>query len=85
MPDTFFGWWGDMDLRPHIWDVLCRSTGGIVDVIFHEPLTVRSFSDRKTLAEECQRMVSEGHRDLRPVAARSVAATSAAARSGAAS
>lgn len=66
LPDSFFGWWGDMPLEPHIWEVLCRSRGGTVDVIFHEPLRCDAFPDRKAIAEACERMVRDGHQNGRP-------------------
>lgn len=59
LPDNFYGWWGDMGFEAHIWDVLMRSTGGQVDVIFHPPVSPLDFPDRKHLAEHCQRSVAD--------------------------
>jgi lyso-ornithine lipid O-acyltransferase len=55
----FFAWYGDMELPPHLWQMLGL---GIVtaEVIFHEPVTIDRFGSRKALAEHCWRMVSEG-------------------------
>ena len=55
----FFAWYGDMELPPHLWQMLGL---GIVtaEVIFHEPVTIDRFGTRKALAEHCWRMVSEG-------------------------
>lgn len=46
----FYGWWGDMDLGPHMLQVLSRFPQGGVRVIYHEPLSVSDYPDRKTLA-----------------------------------
>ncbi len=46
----FYGWWGDMDLGPHMVQVLSRLRQGGVRVIYHPPLSVRDFPDRKALA-----------------------------------
>ncbi len=55
----FFAWYGEMDLAPHLWRMLGM---GVVtaEVIFHEPVTIDRFADRKALAEHCWRTVSEG-------------------------
>ena len=55
----FFAWYGDMELPPHLWQMLGL---GIVtaEVIFHEPVTIDRFGTRKALAEHCWRIVSEG-------------------------
>lgn len=66
LPDNFYGWWGDMGFEAHIWDVVTRSQGGRVDVIFHEPATASAFADRKSLADHCQRLVAEGMRTGTP-------------------
>jgi len=38
LPPSFYGWWGEMGFESHVWDVLCRSRGGRVTVVFHEPV-----------------------------------------------
>ena len=58
LPDTFYGWWGDMSFEGHIWDVMTRSRGGEVRVTFHPPQLTRDYADRKLLAEKCQHMVA---------------------------
>ena len=60
LPPNFYSWWGDMGFEGHIWDVLTRSFGGTAEVIFHEPVRAADYSDRKTLAEQCQRSVAKG-------------------------
>ena len=60
LPSSFYGWWGDMGFEAHIWEVVCRSQGGRVDVIFHKPVSTDDFADRKALAEHCRRKVAGG-------------------------
>lgn len=62
LPRNFYAWWGTMGFEAHIWDVLCRSRGGEVDVIFHEPLSPAEIGDRKALAERAEAAVRLGHR-----------------------
>ena len=68
----FFGWWGAMDFAPHLLAVLGRTGGGGVTVIYHPPLAVADFQDRKALALACETAVRSGLDDrlnsLPPVA-----------------
>ena len=68
VPGAFYGWWGDMGFESHIWDVVTRSYGGQVDVIFHPAVTASGFDDRKQLADHCQKIVDRGHAEGSPVA-----------------
>ncbi len=54
-----FAWYGGMSLLPHLFDVFGF---GPMDVVIHihEPVTVRKFRSRKTLAAHCQRAVAAG-------------------------
>jgi len=61
LPESFYGWWGTMGFERHIWDVLCRSHRGRVDLVFHEAVRPADFTDRKALAEHCGRAVAAGH------------------------
>ena len=56
----FYGWWGDMDFAPHLLAVLAASPQGSVRVIYHDPLRVADFADRKALARACEDKVREG-------------------------
>ena len=56
---SFFGWYGDMDLRPHIWNALSLGIFTI-EVVFHEPIRADQFSNRKKLAVYCQKTVAKG-------------------------
>ncbi|MEM9144717.1 MAG: lysophospholipid acyltransferase family protein [Pseudomonadota bacterium] len=61
LPPSFYGWWGSMGFEQHIWDVCCRSSGGVARVIFHPPVRATAFADRKALAAHCGAAVAEGH------------------------
>ena len=61
LPASFYGWWGSMGFERHVWDVLCRSTGGRVEVTFHAPVRPQDFAGRKPLAEYCHAVVAAGH------------------------
>jgi 1-acyl-sn-glycerol-3-phosphate acyltransferase len=54
-----YAWYGDMDLAGHLWQV-ARQGWATIDVTFHEPVAVEAFSDRKSLAAHCQRVVAAG-------------------------
>lgn len=53
----FYGWWGDMDFVPHFLHVAAQGRQGSVEVIFHAPVAVDAFADRKALAAHCERIV----------------------------
>ncbi len=60
LPDSFYGWWGEMDFASHIAAVLALSSGGVVDVSFHAPVAVGTRPDRKALAAACEAEVRAG-------------------------
>ncbi|MGH1367401.1 MAG: lysophospholipid acyltransferase family protein [Maritimibacter sp.] len=47
----FYGWWGGMDLGPHLLAVLAQRPQGRIDIHYHRPLKVADFPDRKALAK----------------------------------
>ncbi|MGK7754979.1 MULTISPECIES: lysophospholipid acyltransferase family protein [unclassified Roseovarius] len=53
----FYGWWGDMDLGPHMLQVLSRFPQGGVRVIYHEPISVSDYPDRKALSRALEAKV----------------------------
>ncbi|WP_347140897.1 lysophospholipid acyltransferase family protein [Paracoccus sp. SSK6] len=55
----FYGWWGDMDLGPHLLAVLAARRQGRVTVVLHDPIPVAGES-RKTLAALCEDAVRRG-------------------------
>ena len=75
----FFAWYGQMALAYHLWRMLGMGVL-TVEVIFHEPVTIDGFANRKALAEHCWRTISEGMASLlvgRPQRQSSAAATGA--------
>ncbi len=53
----FYCWWGDMDLGPHLTKVLSTPRQGSIEVVFHPPLRVADFADRKALAQSCEERI----------------------------
>lgn len=56
----FYGWWGDMALGPAILAVLAVRRQGRVEVVYHPPMTVSDFRDRKALAAASEAAVRQG-------------------------
>ncbi|MFW8593127.1 lysophospholipid acyltransferase family protein [Cribrihabitans neustonicus] len=59
-PPRFYGWWGDMDFGPHLLKVLSAPRQGVVEVMWHAPLNVSEFPDRKALAAKAFATVKAG-------------------------
>jgi 1-acyl-sn-glycerol-3-phosphate acyltransferase len=57
----FYGWWGDMEFGPHLLITLAARTQGSVDVIYHAPIKVDEFDNRKALAAQLEQDVRAGH------------------------
>jgi len=55
-----YGWWGAMGFGPHLRDVLARARQGGVTVVYHPPVRVADFADRKALAAHCEAEVRRG-------------------------
>lgn len=58
-----YGWWGDMEFGPHLLATLAHSPQGSVTVVYHEPVRVADYADRKALAADMERRVRRGHAD----------------------
>ncbi|MEI6098362.1 MAG: lysophospholipid acyltransferase family protein [Alphaproteobacteria bacterium] len=56
----FYGWWGDMTFAGHLMQVLACKRPGRVEVIFHDPVAVDAFGDRKLLAAHCEHVIRAG-------------------------
>jgi lyso-ornithine lipid O-acyltransferase len=56
-----YGWWGDMEFAPHLLITLAARRQGRVEVIFHTPLQVADYPDRKALAAACEAIVRAAH------------------------
>jgi 1-acyl-sn-glycerol-3-phosphate acyltransferase len=59
--DRFYGWWGDMDFASHLLKTLATGRQGRVEVIWHDPLKVSDFTDRKALARTAEMAVRQAH------------------------
>ncbi|MGZ2257977.1 lyso-ornithine lipid O-acyltransferase [Roseobacter sp. A03A-229] len=55
-----YGWWGDMDFGGHLIAMLGRRRHGHVQVIYHAPLKVTDYADRKALAAASEARVRLG-------------------------
>lgn len=53
----FYGWWGDMGFGPHLLKTLAARRQGSVTVIYHAPLRVADFDDRKALARAAEAVI----------------------------
>lgn len=56
----FYGWWGDMTLAPHLITILAAPRQGAIEVVYHPPVRVADFTDRKALAQYCEVEVRKG-------------------------
>ena len=56
----YYGWWGEIGFAEHFAHVMATSTGGVAQVIFHEPVRASDFPDRKALAKHCETEVRAG-------------------------
>ena len=54
---AFYGWYGEMDFVPHAAQILAARRGGGVELVYHAPLCVADFANRKALAAEAERVV----------------------------
>ncbi|MEP5730902.1 MAG: lysophospholipid acyltransferase family protein [Sulfitobacter sp.] len=54
-------WWGDTAFAPHLLVTLASWRQGRVDVIYHPPLAVADYQDRKALARACEGAVRSGY------------------------
>lgn len=57
----FYGWWGDMDFGTHLLKTLSAKRQGKVEVIYHDPVRVNAFSDRKAIAQHLEAQVRDAH------------------------
>ena len=56
----FYGWWGDMEFAAHFFSTLGAKRTGSIEVVFHPEVRVADFSDRKALAQYCEKVVRDG-------------------------
>jgi 1-acyl-sn-glycerol-3-phosphate acyltransferase len=55
----FYGWWGDMTFGAHALQVLGAARQGRVKIVYHPPVKVDEFSDRKILAAHVETTVRD--------------------------
>ncbi len=51
--------WLDVTLVQHLWNI-CKNKHLVVDVLFHDPLTMKDYPNRKLLASKCHEIVASG-------------------------
>lgn len=56
----FYGWWGEMEFAPHLLSTLAARRQGSVTVVYHPPVKVADFADRKALARAMEDAVRSG-------------------------
>ena len=56
-------WYGDMEFAGHLWDYF-GTPGVLTEVIFHPPLLMASFPDRKALTKTCQQLVAARYSEI---------------------
>jgi 1-acyl-sn-glycerol-3-phosphate acyltransferase len=59
-PASFYGWWGETSFGQSLLSVLAVRRQGRVRVIYHPPLRVAEFADRKALAAAAEAAVRSG-------------------------
>ena len=57
----FYGWWGSMDLAPHLAQVLAAKRQGRVELVYHAPVRVDAYPNRKSLARALETQVREAY------------------------
>jgi 1-acyl-sn-glycerol-3-phosphate acyltransferase len=60
-PPEFYGWWAAMGFGPSLLKILAAPRQGQVEVVYHPPLAVADFPDRKALAAACEASVRSAH------------------------
>ncbi len=55
----FVAWYGDMEMVAHLWHISKLGTL-TVEIMFHPPVTLAQFANRKALAAHCDRVVRQG-------------------------
>ena len=57
-----YAWWGDMEFAGHLLKILATKRQGSVHLVWHDPLRVSEFGDRKALAQQAEAAVQGGHK-----------------------
>ena len=56
----WYGWWADMGFFPSVMMVLSHMKQGEVELVFHDPLYVKEFRNRKELAHASEQAIRNG-------------------------
>lgn len=56
----FYGYWGEMEMVEHFVHVLAQPKQGHAEIIFHAPLKIGDFADRKALTQAAYQAVADG-------------------------
>lgn len=56
----FYGFWGEMELGPHLLATLAAAKQGSVTVVYHNPVKLTDFANRKVLAKTLEDQVRSG-------------------------
>ncbi|WP_146345288.1 lysophospholipid acyltransferase family protein [Phaeobacter marinintestinus] len=59
--ERFYGWWGDMEFGEHLLKTLAAPRQGSVELVYHTPVKVADFANRKALAAHCEAVIRAGH------------------------
>ena len=57
----FYGWWGDMDFASHLLGTLAAPRQGRVELVYHPPVKVDDFPNRKSLSRHLEEQVRSAH------------------------
>ncbi len=60
----FYGWWGDMEFFPHFLATLAAKRSGGAEIVFHAPVKVADYKDRKSLTQHCELAVRSGLEEI---------------------
>ena len=60
-PARFYGWWGEMELGPHLLKTLAAPRQGAVEVHYLSPVRVADFTSRKELAAHLEAAIRTAH------------------------
>ena len=58
--EDWYGWWANMGFFPSVMMVLSNFKQGEVELVFHEPLRVKDFNNRKELASKAEDLIRNG-------------------------
>ena len=56
----YYGWWGEMEFAPNLWQILTTRPQGGITLFYHTPIALKDAKDRKTLAKEIEAAVRSG-------------------------